>query len=301
MGLLKNLSNRKDLMNTIKNKNGYIMIDEQLTKQIQSSMLKILIDIDKVCVENDIDFFLCGGTCLGAVRHNGFIPWDDDVDIAMTRESYKRFVKIFEEKLGEKYILNAPNYSKRVITRFPKVLKKDSVYVTGDTSDPDLCKLFVDIFILENIPDNTLYKMIKGVICNCLEFISGQVHFIQNTSVQERKMFKEYDAISYYFRFLIGKIFSFFSFSTYNNLIDKIVMHNNDKSRMCGFPTGRKHYFGEILPKETFFPIVRIPFEGHMMPVPGDYKGYLKNLYGDFMKIPSEDKREHHYIKEVHL
>lgn len=301
MGLLKNISNRKDILNTIKNKNGYIVIDDMLTKQIQNAMFEMLIDIDKVCLENNIDYFLCGGSCLGAVRHNGFIPWDDDVDIAMTREAYNRFVEIFDEKLGDKYILNAPNYSKESISRFPKILKKDSVYVTGDTTNPDLCKLFLDIFILENIPDNKLHKLIKGVICNALEFISSQVHFIKNTSIQERKMYKKYDANSYYVRFLIGKIFSIFSVSAYNNLIDKIIRHNNEKSKMYGFPTGRKHYFGEILPKETFFPTVRMPFEGYMLPVPGDYKCYLTNLYGDFMKIPSEDKREHHYIKEVQL
>ncbi|MBQ8741133.1 MAG: LicD family protein [Clostridia bacterium] len=301
MGIFKNLSSRKNVLNTIKTKSGYIAVDDELRKTIQNSLLEMLVDIDKVCSENQIEFFLCGGSCLGAVRHSGFIPWDDDVDIAMTREAYMRFVEVFESNMCDKYILNAPNYSKESISRFPKVLKKDSVYITGDTTNIDLCKLYIDIFLLENVPENKFVRAVKGILCNGLEFISGQVHFIRYSTVDERKMYKEYDAVSYYIRLCIGKLFSFLSVSTYNNLVDKVVQYKNEKSKLYGFPTGRKHYFGEILPRETFFPLIRLPFEGYMMPVPENYKRYLKNLYGNFMQIPDEDKREHHYIKKIQL
>lgn len=301
MSFIKNLSNRKNVMNIIGDKCGYIDVDNEFKKMIQSNLLEMLLDIDKVCTENGIEYFLNGGSCLGAIRHKGFIPWDDDVDLFMTRREYNRFKEIFDASMGDKYILNAPNYSKESITRFPKVLKKDSLYVTSDTLNLDLCKLYIDIFILDNVPDNKLVRYIKGIICNLLEFISGQVLFIKNSSCEERKIYKEYDAFSYYICFLIGKTFSFISVSTYNNLIDKVIQYKNSDTKCYGAPTDCKHYFGEIYPRDFFATSVRVLFEENMLPVPIDYEGYLKQTYGDYMKIPDETDREHHYVKKIKL
>ncbi len=301
MGFFKNLSSRKNVMNTIGDECGYIKVDDELRSKIQAALLEMLLDIDRVCTQNNIEYFLNGGSCLGAVRHKGFIPWDDDIDISMKRDEYKKFITAFEKHLSDKYILNAPNYSDESIARFPKVLKKDSLYITNDTTNPNLCKLYVDIFLAENIPDNKIRKLFKGIICNLLEFIAGQVHFIKTSTKQERKIHKRYDAISYYIRCLIGKLFSLISISKYNNMIDKIVQCNESNSKNCGFPTDRRHYFGEVFPKTIFSSVVRVPFEGYMLPIPVDYEEYLKKSYGDYMKIPNEEEREHHYIRKINI
>ena len=124
MKLFKGLTSIKSIMNYADS--GIEDLSEEKLRALQLVLTEMLIDIINVCETNDIDVFLLGGTALGAVRHKGFIPWDDDIDIGMTRESYNRFVSLFENHLSDRYILNAPNYSRDSLSRFPKVLKKDS-------------------------------------------------------------------------------------------------------------------------------------------------------------------------------
>lgn len=301
MSVLHELLNRKAVMNKLAFESDCIEVDEKLRKQIQNALLGMLKDFDGVCSKHGISYFICGGSCLGAVRHKGFIPWDDDIDIAMTRAQYVKFIRIFDMEMGDKYILNAPNYSNNSITRFPKILKKDSIYITGDTNIPELQKLYIDIFIAENIPDNHIVRTIKGCMCNCLEFISGQVIFFENSSPTEREIYKNNNVLSYCIRRFVAKAFAWVGVSRFNNLIDTIVQHNDNSTKLCGFPTGRKHYFGEFLPREILQETIRVPFEDCSFPIPKDFHFYLKNLYGDYMRIPPEDKREKHFIKKCEL
>lgn len=301
MGLLKNLSSRKNIMNMIGNRGDCIEVNAELRRTIQNTLLEMLVDIDSVCKKHNISYFLCGGSCLGAVRHNGFIPWDDDLDIVMKREDYRKFASIFDTEMGVKYNLNAPNYSAKSIARYPKVLKKDSIYVTGDTNDPDLQKLYIDVFIADNVPDNWVHRFIRGMLCNGLEFVSGQVLFVNNMTQEEREANKNYDILSYCIRICIGKMFSWIDISKYNNIIDSVIQYNNNTTKLCSIPTGRKHYFGEILPRTVFEESIKVLFEGYYFPIPKEYDCYLKNLYGDYMEIPPEDKREKHFLRRVEL
>ena len=103
----------------------YKLSDEDL-KKLQSELLEILVDIKTVCDKHQIDYMLCGGTMLGAIRHKGFIPWDDDVDIMMLRNEYNKFKAVFDEELSEKYVLAEPLSSPRYFSKMVKVFKKDT-------------------------------------------------------------------------------------------------------------------------------------------------------------------------------
>lgn len=265
---------------------------EELEK-LKYTLLRIYLDIQAVCDKYGLICMLLGGSALGAVRHRGFIPWDDDLDLGMPRDDYEIFKQIFKAELGEKYVLNAPNYEGMPTNRFPKVLKKGTRFVeAGMREDDERACIKVDIFILDNVPDNLIERTIKGLFCTVLMFIGGHVLTYECYKSQEKrvKMSK---------RQFIGMLFSFNSSEVWFNRIDNACIFREENTYYVGVPAGRKHYFGEILPRAAFFPVSKGFFEGHKVNLPRDVDAYLKNLYGDYMKIPPEEKREHHYIEKI--
>ena len=298
MKLLKGLTDIKSMINYADT--SMEELSEEKLHSLQLILTDMLMDILDVCKTNGICVFLMGGSALGAVRHKGFIPWDDDIDIGMTRESYDRFIPVFEKHLSDRYILNAPNYSSNALSRFPKILKKDSYMDTGLTDDPNLCKIFIDIFIADQIPEDPFHKRLKGLRCNCLEFIGGQVALLEQLNDDLKKRYLSGGRLSYMIRSAVGKFFSFRNSSGWYDRIDKAVQYHKDSS-LIGLPTGSKHYFGEIFPKETFLPVTFGEFEGHTVPLVHDPDAYLKNLYGDYMQIPPIEKRQKHFVRELDI
>ena len=299
MNAFKFLSGSKDAMHTINADDLLIVIDDDTREKMQKLLLDIYLEIYEVCRKHNITPYLIGGSALGAVRHKGFIPWDDDLDIGMTRADYTRFKELFNEELSAKYSLNAPNYSTNAKERFPKILKKGTVLrEVVDSPDPDLHRVFLDIFILENVPDSFLHFKMKGLYCNLLEFIAGKVFFYENRDDLSKKLFSRAGKVNYLLRVIIGGLFSWKSSSKWFDAVDKNVQYNKP-SRRVTIATGRKHYFGEVFDRNLLFPATMAIFEGHELPIFHDYDTYLKNLYHDYMVLPPVEKRERHAFREL--
>ena len=302
MGILHNLLHGKEVINSIQSDDIFVEVNEAMRKKIQHDLLEMFLDVYEVCQRYSIIPYLSGGTALGAVRHQGFIPWDDDMDICMKRADYLKFQQIFEKEFGDRYHLNAPNYKGHAKTRFPKIMKKGTVFrEIVDDKDENECCLFLDIFIIENVPDTKWIRNIKGTLCNLLEFIAGQVCFYESRNEKVKKLYLRGGKGNYYIRYLIGMLFSFRHGYQWNNTVDRWIRWNHDDTKYCAFPTGRKHYFGEILLKEKLFPMKGVSFEGHKLPVFNGVEYYLQNLYGDYMQVPPVEKRERHFIIECKL
>lgn len=300
--IFQQLKDGKKILNQIDFSDILLEIDENTRKKLQETLLDMYIELWNVCKKHEIYPFLLGGSALGAVRHKGFIPWDDDLDIGMTRKDYKKFETIFEKELSDKYILNAPNYSKNAKSRFPKILKKDTLLREMlDSKDINQCRVFIDIFILENVPNSIFKRNLKGISCNTLEFIAGQVFLFENKDKYVREFYCRVSRANYYIRIIIGFLFSFMSSSRWFDKIDKIVQYEDEESIYCNLPTGRKHYFGEILERKELFPFTYNEFEGNNVPVVKNENYYLKNLYGNYMEIPPIEKREKHFIRDIVL
>ncbi len=304
--MIKDVLNRifkaKECLNLIDFSNILIEVDEDLRKKIQKELLLMYKDVIYICTKYNIVPFLAGGSALGAVRHKGFIPWDDDLDIAMTRKDYQIFTKIFDKELSDKYYLCAPNYSKKVKSRFPKIIKKGTLYKEATDADDDTINgLFLDIFIVEGVPNNKLHRKIKGNYCNVLMFIAGQVALYENREGLAKEIYMRMGKMNYYMRIGIGFLFSFHSSSRWFEKVDRNVRYNCNRTKQVGLPTGRKHYFGEILDKDKLFPAQYVEFEDIEAPVFKDIDYYLFNLYGDYMKIPPREKREKHFLVEIDL
>lgn len=292
---------KESLNETIRKSNGRMLSDDELN-MLKSTLLECLKDIQQVCEKNGIHIMLGGGSCLGAVRHKGFIPWDDDLDLNISREDYEVFKKVFKEELGSKYILNAPNYEGDSISRFPKILIKGTRFVElGMRKDDPNALIKIDMFIAENIPDSKICRFIKGWRCNLLMGIAGSVEMYQWYKRDSENEFFIMNAKnkSIVLRKVAGAVFSVIPLQRWYDMVDKACRYSND-SKELSFPTGRKHYFGEIHEKNDIFPLIKSEFEGMKVYIPCNYQKYLKKLYGEnYMLVPPVEKREKHFILDI--
>ena len=277
----------------------HFITDEQRDK-LQQILLEIYADIVGVCMENGLTPFLIGGSALGAVRHKGFIPWDDDLDLGMMREDYEKFLPIFENKFSEKYIVSTPRGKVTAIARFTKIIKKGTEFrQLFSSKEESLNGIFVDIFPIDNVPDNKLQKKYKGLVSDCFAYISSQVYLYCNRTPSSQDVLKRTGQINCTIRMFIGKLFSIKRPDWWFAQFDKCVQYPDKNTCYCTIAPGRKHYFGEIMEKGKILPARYIEFCGLNAAVFNDVDAYLSNLYGDYMKIPPEEKRERHNIEKL--
>lgn len=280
----------------------YELPNDQL-RALKNCLLEMALDVINVCEQNGIQVAFAGGSALGAIRHNGFIPWDDDLDLIMPRSDYILFREMFERKLGDRYDLVAPNYTTAYKARFPKIFKKDTIMRSlSDVSSNLPCGVFLDIFLLENVPKNIIVRYLKGMWCNALMLAGTRVFMYEhdNPVLRAHMGATESGRKDMARAIRLGKLFSWIPARKWFDWTDRAVQYHHHTG-ILGIPTGRKHYFGEILPEEVFLPFGKGKFEGHEVPLPAECEEYLKNLYGDYMQIPPPEKRERHYIVELKL
>ena len=297
MGFLKNaLFTRKALQSLPEMDEIHIINDEEL-KQLQKCFLEILKDIDRVCKEYKICYMAAGGTALGAVRHKGFIPWDDDVDILMPRKDLKHFIEIFDEAMGDKYEMTAPDSKYKLESMISAIYKKNTIKANFQTMDSDLPQgVHIDIFAIESVPLNPLVRRIKGFVAMILQYIAVSALFRHYTNEHKKKFFYQTQAgkINYRLRMAVGTLFSWCPYEKWGTMFDRFVQCKKDTG-LWAVPTDIGHYFGHIMPKTVYYPPVEMLFEDMMIPVPHDTDAYLKNQYGDYMKIPPVEERESHW------
>lgn len=295
--------NYKDIVNDISRNNGSVKgITEGELNRLKQCLYEMAVDLDTVCRNNGIHLFLVGGSLLGAVRHHGFIPWDDDMDLGLVREEYEKLKKIFDEKLGDKYELRSPNYVRANGNRFMQVYKKGTYMQRVGETNP-LCPnmIYIDIFPYDYVPEHLVWRTVKGIRANVLMFIASCV-------MDEVYMGKEYweflnksdkGKLFLKIRKITGKIFSLRSPEKWFDIVDNAIRYNKRTSLLTS-ATGRRHYFHEIYETIVFLPLKEIQFQNHMFYVPGKWEVYLSGNYGqDFMTPPSDDQKESHTITKV--
>jgi putative licD-family phosphotransferase len=258
-------------------------------KIIQNKILSILKEFISICEENNLTYYALGGTLLGAVRHKGFIPWDDDIDIGMPREDYEKFKKLAPHVLpGNLRIFNNP-----MNLDITQLVDKNVVVKIANSES----NVFIDIFPLDGYPE-------KGVFA--AEFHSSRIllqRMLCKISVLDQLEDKDRGTLEN----LIVKISKTLRIqkllskdALVKNLHKVIQKYDFNTSSYVGNVLGR-YRAREIVPREYFKEPVSLTFEDTMINCPTKYKEYLSEIYGDYMKLPPVEDRVAHNIELVSL
>lgn len=296
--------NKKQILNEAANSGSVRPLTDEERKALKQTLLNTAKEIDGVCRNHGIKMFLVGGSLLGAVRHGGFIPWDDDIDFGMTRNDYQKFIEIFDTELGDRYFLRCPNSKYPNGNRFMQIFKKDTVLELAEGSTPlqPNC-VFVDVFPYDPVPDSKIHQYFKGVWCNALMIIASSVTGHKYPNEEYENMMKKSlnGRLLYMAESVIGTIFSWKSPAKWFNVVDKAIRYRKESNYITS-ATGRKHYLGEIFPKKVFLPLQEQSFENTSFYAPANPDVYLRHNYGDnYMTPPPKTKQESHFVKRLEL
>lgn len=294
-----------ELMNELAKRTDYLReLTEEESKALKNALLDMYVDIARLCEQHQLTVMLCGGSCLGAIRHKGFIPWDDDLDLLMPRHDYEQLIRLLEQgALGKNYEFNTPNPKTDSKNVFLKIYRKDTRNVDVFSDNTPFPKgIGIDVFALDAMPKTRLGQRFKGLIANGLQFISIVVLYAKYKS-EHLKEFMSLDPDTkrrYRFKCLLGKIFGIIPHRKWVWWFDQLVASEREDLPL-GIPTGRKYYAGEIFPREVYLPAREAEFEGVKVYIPNQFDPYLRNLYHDYMQLPPVEKRERHFIVEFQL
>lgn len=257
-------------------------------KKVQQVQLQIMDNIHTVCVKHDITYYIIGGTALGALRHGGFIPWDIDIDIAMPREDYDRFLKCANESLDDKFICHNMYMDSNYFPPHALVALEGSELIQKDDYlNPNLKRygIFVDIFPLDVAPnDDKLRKR--------------QAHeLIKIKNVKKRKMGITYSENSAIIK-LIKKVITFFyCLTSWNKLNERqehiMKRYSAETDNLCWCSMASHYsYNKQCMPKEIYGTPTLVSFSGHNYFAPERIEEYLKRIYGDYMRLPSVEAQQ---------
>jgi len=267
-------------------------MDRETLEKVQPILLDIAREIKRVCEENGIRYFLYRGTFLGAVRHKGFIPWDDDMDVAMLREDYDKFCRIAPEKLGKDYCFQNWHTDENYAHPFAKVRKRGTVYVEAKCARLPENGFYVDVYPLDFAPEAEGER--KALSARLLHLYRVKLMKCRYTPWMEADRIIWKKRIGY----LLYQTAALFVsqktlVSTYEKWI-RSVEETGTVYEQSALPT--TYYFD----KDWFRELEQYPFEDTSFPGPKNYDACLSSLYGNYMQLPPEDKRENrHQIMEM--
>ena len=262
-------------------------MDSKTLRKVQLVQLEIVQEIKRVCEKNNIKFFLDSGSLLGAIRHKGFIPWDDDLDIGMLRDDYERFCNLAVFELDSRYVLQTWKTDNNYPLPFAKVRKKNTIYLERRARPLAENGIFVDVFPYDYAPNNEkdrqemrqkLGRQFKCLLMQC-KWNPWIIHGRTNWKIR-----------LYYLKSQILAIFK-----DRNELINEFI----EVTKSVGITdyvyaqTGSKYF-----PKKIFEQIIYVKFENTLMPVIAGYHEWLAIEYGDYMTPPPENKR--HNMHEIY-
>ena len=238
-------------------------------KFIREMELELLREVDRICRRNNIQYFLSGGTMLGAVRHKGFIPWDDDVDIAMLREDYIKFKEVCKTELPHKYQYQSYTNKDGYHYFFDKITIKDTYFSTKYSDKFEMLKgISMDIFVFDKTSDNKFFSKLHFKMLMALRLLMN-VRWINHPRKDK----------SYLLSKLLLPLLRIFSMDTYSKMYDKLLRKYEKRDTSTVLPPATDHKWRGVMPKSWFETVTDAPFEDVMSYIPTGYDNYLKRWY----------------------
>lgn len=296
--------NIKNMMNDVARSSDLLhQITQDEADRLKKAMLMIYSDVSKLCNDNNLTLMLAGGSALGAVRHHGFIPWDDDLDVMLYYPDYEKLIKLLENgALSDKYEFSVPNPKTVSSNRFMMIYLKDTVFEeVGMSKHPAPNGIKIDVFAIVDVPCNKSLRWINGMISNYLALTASCVQQYKYTDELSKKYNKRKK--STHIMSLAMRTIGFFSSIVPCHKWEYYFYKHSvsyRKKGMISLPSGRNHYLGEAHPYNVMFPISKGIFEGIEVLLPNNTDAYLSKLYGaDYLQLPPIEKRERHFLVKL--
>lgn len=267
-------------------------MDSVMLKKVHHVMLEILREVRRVCEENQIRYFLCCGTFLGAVRHEGFIPWDDDLDIGMLREDYEKFCRIAPEALNENFCLQSWYTEENYALPFAKVRMKNTLYQEAKGSKLREQGFYIDVFPFDYAPETEAERAQYARRLNTLFRMklmkSGAKPWMDHDRIiwKKRLGYLPYQAAA-----------AFFSSQSLAKRYDALAMGQKESGTLC---RQRGLTRLDCYDSRWYQEFAKYPFENDFFPGPKAYEEVLRSQFGDYQVLPPENERENrHQIVRV--
>lgn len=263
--------------------------DKEL-QELHLTLLEILDYVCAVCDENNLSYLLIAGTALGAYRHNGFIPWDDDLDIALPREDYEKLKDILHKKKNSIYSIQDESNEDKYFLPFIKIRKNGTIFREAITSNIYMNNgIYIDVFPIDTISNinSPLFRFRAYVI----DAISHALRFRTCSTFY----YKTRSKVRYFYDWLICLPFASISNNRLLKIQTKLMVQSsgiNDKYAINYAST--YSWKKDLVPFNVYFPVKKIEFEGREYYSFAKLKDYLSQIYGDYMELPPENKRHTH-------
>lgn len=249
-------------------------------KEIQALETEMLSYVDKICKEHNIHYYIHAGTALGAIRHGGPIPWDDDVDIIVPIDEIDFFVDIMKEELPDKYIVYSKEDNKRNKILFPRICMKNN--------DPLVA--YVDVFPLVGLPNDKKKQIRFSKLSDLLNMLYA---------FKYRKLCEVKNPVKRFLEYIFVGVLKIIPFKFWQNIFDRhIRKYDYEKSEYVMNPCGTKG-IKNIMEKAIYGCPISVNYAGMQLPIAEQYDKYLRHYYGDYQKYPDDKIINDGLSKEV--
>lgn len=268
-----------------------MQLDQETLRRLQLVELEMLIEVDRICRKNQIQYTLDSGTLLGAIRHGGFIPWDDDADIVMLRSEYDRFYEACKTDLDtERFFLQEHRTDPNYRWGYSKIRRNGTTFLReGQEHIKCHSGVFVDIFVYDNVPDNALVRRLHLLLCTFIR----KIQYSEVGKISEKNVLLKY----------IYKLINHISLDTCFDWLEEIAKRTNGKrTRLVRHLTcnyRKECRYG--IPRECYDDFIEMQFEGHWFRISRQYDKYLSVMFGDYMELPPEEERVVHPVSQIEL
>jgi len=253
--------------------------------ELKGIQLTILNHVDTFCKEHNIRYFLSGGTLIGAVRHKGYIPWDDDIDIMMLREDYELFYEKYLQSEQTRYKLRSHRLENEFLYPFIKVEDNLTVLIE-DIAVPCEIGINIDVFPIDSVPESRIKQKLFYGRTKLWHYLLTLKQLIPD---EERSLLKNLAIrVAHFLLFPIP------SYIFVRALEKSSMSYRNLLSQKCGVACWG-YGLKEINDKSNYEQSILMDFEGYKLPAPIGYDNYLRNVYGDYMQLPPVEKRVTHH------
>lgn len=273
-------------------------MEDSSLRKLQLEELKISDEFIRICEKNNLRYYMLGGTLLGAIRHKGFIPWDDDVDFAMPRSDYERLLELPDKEFGKEFkIVNYENDSKY---RYPwaRINTHNIKIINHMANIPREEYAWIDIIPLDGFPDSKIKRFIHKLHLSFWWNLNQIVQF--DELVDQRRKRGTLGRIAIRIASLFKWMGKIINYKTCLKHLNKVLMkypYDSNTKEIINFLAA--YGFDEIFTRESFSKIEKYEFEGRKINGPKGYDSVLKRIYGDYMKLPPVEERNKHHAEIV--